>query len=171
MNSSAEHPSAIPSNQLDSECDVKHLRRSGPGGQHRNKVETGVLLRHRPTGVTAEANERRSQSQNRSVALFRLRVKLALQIRTDRAAEGVPSGLWKSRCRGGRMEISTNHNDFPAILAEAMDVLTANNFDPKTTANQLGCTISQLIKLFKKESNAFRQVNQHRESLGFHTLR
>ena len=60
-----DHPAATRAEQLLAECEVRRLRRSGPGGQHRNKVETAVALRHLPTGVQAEANERRSQAQNR----------------------------------------------------------------------------------------------------------
>ncbi len=48
----------------------------GPGGQHRNKTESGVRLHHRPTGVTVTATERRSQLQNRGAALERLRERL-----------------------------------------------------------------------------------------------
>lgn len=58
------------------ECDVELFRGSGPGGQHRNKTESAVRLRHRPTGLVAQATERRSQSQNLGVALDRLRVLL-----------------------------------------------------------------------------------------------
>ncbi len=58
------------------ECDVETFRGSGPGGQHRNKTESAVRLRHRPTGIVAQATERRSQSQNIGVALDRLRVLL-----------------------------------------------------------------------------------------------
>ena len=49
----------------------------GPGGQHRNKTESGVRLVHRPTGVVVTATERRSQLQNRGAALERLRERLA----------------------------------------------------------------------------------------------
>lgn len=49
---------------------------SGPGGQHRNKTSTGVRLTHPATGVTVTATERRSQAQNRSVAVLRLREAL-----------------------------------------------------------------------------------------------
>lgn len=58
------------------ECDVEVFRGSGPGGQHRNRTESGVRLRHRPTGALAGATERRSQHQNFSVALGRLRERI-----------------------------------------------------------------------------------------------
>jgi len=84
------------------DCLVDTYRSRGPGGQHRNKVATGVVLVHRPTGVKAEANERRSQAENRAAAMFRLRVNLALAVRGIRPKHRVPSALWRSRCRGGR---------------------------------------------------------------------
>lgn len=58
------------------ECDEQFFIASGPGGQHRNKTESGVRLTHRPTGLTVTATERRSQLQNRGVALERLRAAL-----------------------------------------------------------------------------------------------
>lgn len=58
------------------ECDEVFFRAGGPGGQHRNKASTGVRLTHRPTEVTVTATERRSQAQNRQVALERLRAAL-----------------------------------------------------------------------------------------------
>lgn len=61
---------------LQAECEEDFFIASGPGGQHRNKTESGVRLTHRPTGVTVTATERRSQAQNRSVAIQRLRAEL-----------------------------------------------------------------------------------------------
>ena len=58
------------------ECEVEFVKGSGPGGQHRNKTETAVRLMHRPTGIKAQASERRSQGQNLGVALDRLRMLL-----------------------------------------------------------------------------------------------
>lgn len=58
------------------ECEVETLKGSGPGGQHKNKTETAVRLLHRPTGLRAQASERRSQGQNLGVALERLRALL-----------------------------------------------------------------------------------------------
>ena len=59
------------------DCEVEPFRGSGPGGQHRNKTETGVRLLHRPTGIAVQAAERRSRTQNLGVALDRLRERLA----------------------------------------------------------------------------------------------
>jgi ribosome-associated protein len=59
------------------QSEVDRYRASGPGGQHRNKTESGVRLVHGPTGAHVTATERRSQAQNRSAALARLRERLA----------------------------------------------------------------------------------------------
>jgi len=61
---------------LERDCDVEFFIASGPGGQHRNKVETGVRLVHRPTGITVTATERRSQHANREAAFERMQARL-----------------------------------------------------------------------------------------------
>jgi hypothetical protein len=164
------HPAAAAADQLLAQCDVQFLRRSGPGGQNRNKVSTAVVLIHRPTGVRAEASERRSQAENRAVALRRLRVNLALEVRTSRDAGGGPSPLWKSRTGGGRIAVSPTHDDFPALLAEALDVLASHDFDPHKAGETLGCSASQLVKLLKKTPRALAQMNQSRSQHGLHPL-
>lgn len=67
--------------QLMSQCEMDTYKSSGPGGQHRNKRETAVRLKHIPTGVIAQAAEDRSQHKNRASALTRLRTLLALKVR------------------------------------------------------------------------------------------
>lgn len=61
---------------LERDCDLEFFIASGPGGQHRNKVSTGVRLRHRPTGIVVTATERRSQSANREMAFERMAERL-----------------------------------------------------------------------------------------------
>jgi len=58
--------------RLLADCDVETYRSSGPGGQKKNKTESSVRIRHRPTGLTRVATESRSQYRNRAAALERL---------------------------------------------------------------------------------------------------
>ena len=61
---------------LERDSDLEFFIAGGPGGQNRNKVETGVRLVHRPSGVTVTATERRSQHMNRDMAFARLAQRL-----------------------------------------------------------------------------------------------
>lgn len=54
-------------------CEVDYYIASGPGGQHRNTTASAVRLTHPPTQLSVTGTERRSQGQNRDVALRRLR--------------------------------------------------------------------------------------------------
>ena len=49
---------------------------SGPGGQHRNKTESCVVMRHLPTGIEAKAASK-SQHQNRRLARQTLEARVA----------------------------------------------------------------------------------------------
>jgi len=63
---------ALDTTALLAQCELSFFVASGPGGQHRNKTESGVRLTHPPTELSVTATERRSQLQNRGVALERL---------------------------------------------------------------------------------------------------
>ena len=168
---STPHPAALDAEALLRQCDVERSRASGPGGQHRNKVETAIRITHRPSGVTAWASERRSQAENQRVALFRLRVKLALHVRRDPDAKAGPSALWRSRCPKGRIAVNPSHADFPTLLAEALDGLATCRWEPKPAADWLACTPSQLVKLLQAEPAALAHVNAERQKKGQHPLR
>lgn len=156
------HPADLDDHKLLEQCEVRRTRRSGPGGQHRNKVETAVVINHQPSGVKAEASERRSQHENHRAALLRLRVNLALDVRGKRGADQTPSELWKSRCRNGRITINAAHADFPRLLAEALDVLNDQDWNIKKAAALLDCTVSQFSKFLKLDWRADAKVSSHR---------
>jgi len=171
MSSIKTHPATLAPDELLSQCEMRTARRSGPGGQHRNKVETAVILRHRPTNIQAEANERRSQAANKRVALNRLRIQLALSIRRSVDLKSSPSLLWQERCSNHRIVVSTQHVDFPSILAESLDALYSHDLDIKAASDWLDCTSSQLIKLLKSEPKALTLVNNNRREQGLRLLK
>jgi hypothetical protein len=162
------HPAAVPIESLLGECDVVATRRGGPGGQHRNKVETAVVIRHRPTGIVAEASERRSQADNRRVAVRRLRLSLALGVR--RPPGMATSSTWAARVRAGRIAIAADHDDYPAVVAEALDRLAAGGGRLAEAAAHLGITTSQLVGVFRKSSAAWQAVNELRRRAGLPAL-
>ncbi len=61
---------------LDDELIIQTYKASGPGGQHRNKVETAVRIIHKSTGIIVTASESRSKSQNLKVAHLKMAEKL-----------------------------------------------------------------------------------------------
>ena len=71
------------------ECEIDTFRSSGPGGQHVNKTESGVRLRHLPSGVVVTSRETRSQHQNKALCLRKLREKVTLL--NHRPARRVPT--------------------------------------------------------------------------------
>jgi len=163
------HPAALPPDHLLRQCDETRTRRGGPGGQHRNKVETAVVLVHRPTGLSAEASERRSQEANRRVALWRLRMALCLSHREPPTA--TPSPLWQSRVRGRQLVIAADHDDYPPLVAEALDRLTACGFEMRPAADSLGVSMSQLVKLFRHQPAAWVAINRFRGEVGLARLK
>ncbi|XP_034938358.1 peptide chain release factor 1 [Chelonus insularis] len=69
-------PTDIEINITPKDLKIETMRSSAPGGQNVNKTESAVRVTHLPTGVAIEAQTQRSQIQNKSLALQKLRAKL-----------------------------------------------------------------------------------------------
>jgi len=168
----APHPACVDDAVLVRECTITFGRHSGPGGQHRNKVETAVRIEHTPTGITASAGERRAQAENRRKAIRRLRENLAREVRRDvHPRRYRPSPLWQERRQGKQLSINPKHRDYPALLAEALDLIVARGFDVAGAAGMLGVTMSQLAKLVRHDKRAYGRVNDGRKTRGLAPLR
>lgn len=165
------HPSFLSDDDLLRACSVRTGRTGGPGGQNRNKVETAATITHGPTGVSAQASERRSQLENRRAALWRLRLRLALEVREAWVADRVVSELWRSRRSGERIVCAVDHRDFPALLSEALDALAACGWEARDAAGLLGVSPTQLVGLVRGHGAALALLNAERDRRGLHPMR
>jgi hypothetical protein len=166
------HPATLSEGALMKQCTIGFGRDGGPGGQHRNKVDTAVRLVHEPSGIEVRANQRRKQYENRKVATHRMREQLAIQLRCRVPRRDYqPSELWRRRRQGQKLSVNPRHADYPALLAEAMDVVFARNFDVAGAAGMLGITMSQLARLLRHHKKAFGIVNDERTARGLPPLK
>lgn len=171
MTRAAIHPATLDDDSLLRECSRRTTRRTGPGGQHRNKTETAVVLTHLPTGLCGEGSESRSQAQNLKAALFRLRQALAEQVRFPVSIDGPPSELWRSLTRGRKLPISGENANFPALLAEALDRVAAHEFDVAAAAAALEVSTTQLVRFLQQAPLAWSRLNAERTARSMRPLR
>lgn len=92
------------------ELTIQTIRGSGPGGQHRNKTESCVVVTHVPTGTTVKIDGR-SQSQNKHAALRLIasrihshKEELLQQERVQQRREQVGSGMRGDKVRTYRTQ-------------------------------------------------------------------
>ncbi|MCH2188561.1 peptide chain release factor 1 [Candidatus Gracilibacteria bacterium] len=69
------------------EIEMKFTRSGGPGGQHANKSDSAVHLKHLPTGIVVLCSDGRSQHKNRDKAFAIMRSKLHVLAEEQRAKE------------------------------------------------------------------------------------
>jgi len=166
-----DHPAALPDEALLAQCELGRGTTSGPGGQNRNKVETAIYLTHTATGVETHASERRSQNENKNVALRRMRLALATVVRMPVPIGEIGSPLWKSRVRNNRIAVNPDHEDYPALLAEALDAVADAKWEPRKAAIRLEVSASQLLKLVKDHPPALVMWNAERAKRKMHALK
>ena len=80
-----------------SDLKIETCRASGNGGQHVNTTDSAVRVIHLPTGTEASANEERSQTRNKALAILRLQEKLHLITEQRQAAE--KESMWLDHYR------------------------------------------------------------------------
>jgi hypothetical protein len=161
--------------QLIAQSEVDRYRASGPGGQHRNKTESAVRLRHKPSGMTAIGEDSRSQAENKLHAVRRLRSAIALGVREPVALEGyAPSRRLAALLAGGTAPLGAKTRltpDYWAAIAELLDVLVAGELEIGATAQRLGITTGALSKLLLHDDQVARVVNDLRRGRQLRPLR
>ena len=156
---------------LIAQCEVDRYRASGPGGQHRNKTESAVRLRHRLTGVSAIGEDSRSQAENKMHAVRRLRAAIALEVREP---IGEPSPRLTAFVAAGTAPLGAKTRltgEYWAAIAELLDLLVAGGMEIAASGQRLGITTGALSKLLLHDDSVARVVNDLRRAKGLRPLR
>ncbi|KAF3946062.1 hypothetical protein CMV_027631 [Castanea mollissima] len=164
--------------ELMRECEMDTFKASGPGGQHRNKRESAVRVKHIPTGLIAQAVEDRSQHMNRSSALARLRTLLALHVRNtvDIDTYSPPPELLsilplKSTLRSSGPQIGPNNPKFLLGMQALLDLILAVDGSVSEAAKYVGLSTGALSRLILSHDSLRMAVNQLRASKGLKPLK
>jgi hypothetical protein len=155
------------------QCAVDTYRASGPGGQKRNKTSSAVRLRHLPSGLKVIAEESRSQHQNRTRALKRLRQALYLQVRDElpagtlSAQEASKHEAFRAACLpGSRLHLRPNDPRFWPTVGFVLDVLQAADARVSQAASWLQISTANLVDFLQTEPKVWQQANVLRARFG-----
>ena len=81
------------------------------------------------------------------------------------------TALWEERRNGDQLSINPKHHDYPCILAEALDVVLATDFDMQASAKKLQISATQLLKVVTHDNAAITWLNEQRKERGLSALR
>ncbi|MFN4258231.1 MAG: peptide chain release factor family protein [Gemmataceae bacterium] len=160
------------------QCAVDTYRASGPGGQKRNKTSSAVRLRHLPSGLIVIAEESRSQHENRTRALRRLRQSLYLKIREPLPAEDLTPATvaalaeyQPARTQAGRLDMGRKDARYWPAAGVVLDVLHACQARVRDAAELLNISTANLIDFLRSDPRLWQQANWLRGQFGEKPLR
>ncbi len=157
--------------QLLAQCRFEAYRASGPGGQKRNKTSSAIRLTHAPTGISVIANESRSQHENKSRGLRRLRHQIALEVREPFQIGQTPLPDWIAKTPPTkRLNISTKSENYLPAVALVLDILAVSGWSVRDAADALGITSAHLSSFLREDEKLWAHVNQQREKAGLKKL-
>ena len=156
--------------QLIAECYVDTHRGPGPGGQKRNKTDSAVRLRHKPTGLIVVAGESRSQAENKTRAVKRLREALALRIRHE-VTDATPDAINACIDKSGRLNVGRRDARYLPAAGAILDLLAAHEGSVGDIAKRLGLTTGNASKFLTGDEDVLTEANRIRAASGLKPLR
>ncbi|MBW8887511.1 MAG: peptide chain release factor-like protein [Fibrobacteres bacterium] len=178
---------SLPSESLLKQCLQARFQGSGPGGQKRNRVYSGVRLTHPASGLSAESVDSRASARNLGEALSRLRLAIALAAAPADPAEAGndpekdPGNAAVTKAPGHpadpapatpfRAGANPSHPDYARGALRALSLLRFHAGQLAPAAAALGCTPSALTRYLKEEKAVWARAREIRIGKGLHPLK
>ena len=141
-------------------CTVDVFVGKGPGGQHRNRNYTAVRVVFKyDRSFAAEDCTSRSQQQNLSGALNKLRIMLAI--------------FWRKKTDANIAYTHLNNNNrlYAFELAKLLDAVTDAKFDHKLAAEKSGVSNTFLLKELARDHRVWEIFQKSRQALDLSELK
>ncbi|MBQ4079612.1 MAG: hypothetical protein II596_02920, partial [Thermoguttaceae bacterium] len=133
------------------------------------------------TGLVGEATEERYQGVNRRNALERLRLAIALTVRTPielteedgapaLSKESAAAMRWFARLTGDKLRVAKSNFDYPILVSEFFDAYLAADENLAVAAALLHTTSSQIVRFLAQEPKALETLNSMRAKRGLTRL-
>lgn len=123
----------------ENDIEITNFKGSGPGGQHRNKTESGVRIKHIPTGIIVTCSNGRSQHQNKLTVMEILYSKLITINKTlDKNKEN--NDRKKQIGMGMREEARRTYN---YVRNEVIDSISNKKYSLKEIINKANLNLLQ----------------------------
>lgn len=151
---------AASDDELFQQCRCDFFKATGKGGQKRNKTSSAVRLTHSASGLVVSDSSSRSQHENRTKAIRKLRFQIALKIRNE------PADISEIQT-----DISLRNPRYSQLVAGLLDVLFQHGWSVKDAAEQLQITTSRLVKILYRDPELWQEVNRQREISGLPILK
>lgn len=146
-------------------CTVQAYQGSGPGGQHRNKTQTGVSLRLAEFNLEIRCCEDRSASINRSLALQRMRIRLALEARE------IPPEHPAMNFPGSHGRVQPTNMGYAPFIADVLDRIEVAAGEIKPAAEAWKLSTTALLRLIFDDKALLTTVQEMRTRFGKTPLR
>ena len=140
-------------------CDIDFFKATGPGGQKKNKTESAVRLTLKNSAISTTASEDRQQSINRSRALQKMRLAIALEMRQEPQP-------WT-----GQWDMNTKNSSYSLFAACLTDHLHSHNWQVSEAAKSLNLSTGKLIKIIAKNETFWQFLNSARQKNGYKPLK
>lgn len=147
------------------DCRFDFFRGPGPGGQKRNKTSNSVRITHQPTGLQVTAGESRSLEENKTRAVRRLKLRLAVALRRAIDPRSFEPPAWFPQVvQLGRLAVSHRNDHYARAAALVLDLLDARGGKIGDVARLLGVTTSSIAKFLTEEPQLWSAANEIRKS-------